>query len=69
VSIKDIRRDCFAHALDAEQTRTLLDRLTAAGWLKLEVTKTGGRSLERWLVNPRLAESATSAGRYESRVS
>jgi hypothetical protein len=62
VSVKDIRRDCLQGAIDAEQTRALLDRLVAAGWLQLKKEKkTGGRPLERWQANPLLAGSAGTA--------
>jgi hypothetical protein len=39
VSLKDIRREALGGALDAEQTRDLLDRAVAAGWLRLEKTE------------------------------
>jgi hypothetical protein len=49
VSLKDIRREAFGGALDAEQTRDLLDRLVT-GWLRPGKTDTGGRPY----VNPRI---------------
>jgi hypothetical protein len=58
VSLKDVRREALGGALDADQTRDLLDRLVTAGWLRLEKTETGGRPKERWVVNPRLFETA-----------
>jgi hypothetical protein len=54
VSLKDLRREAFGGAVDAEQTRDLIDRLVTAGWLRPEKTDTGGRPLERWHVNPRI---------------
>ena len=54
VSLLDIRREALGRRLDAEQTRTLLDGLVRAGWLKLVTTKTEGRSIHRWQVNPLL---------------
>ena len=52
VSLQDIRQDALGRRLDAEQTRSLLDGLVRAGWLKLVTTKTGGRDVHRWQVNP-----------------
>ena len=57
VSVKDIRRDALAQALDAEETEKVLDRLTSAGWLRrkrLEPTGSAGRPVHRWSVNPTL---------------
>ena len=56
ISLEDIRRDALAQSLDAEQTRDLLAGLVKTGWLREEVTNTGGRSLRRWHVNPKLHE-------------
>ena len=69
VSLEDIRRDALGQALDAEQTRDLLDGLVKTGWLHKEITNTGGRPRRRWHVNPKLqsistAESAESAERH-----
>ena len=66
VSLKDVRREALAGTLDAEQTRDLLDRLVAVGWLHPEKTETGGRPRERWSVNPRLFETAETAQSAES---
>jgi len=44
-------------SLDAEQTQELLDALVKAGWLRETTTPTAGRSLRRWLVNPKLFEA------------
>jgi hypothetical protein len=67
ISLKDIRRDALAQALDADQTAVLLAGLTNAGWLRPKPdAATGGRPAHRWLVNPILydhAESAESAER------
>jgi hypothetical protein len=54
VSLLDIRREALGRRLDAEQTRGLLDGLVRAGWLKLVTTKTDGRAIHRWQVNPLL---------------
>jgi hypothetical protein len=54
VSLLEIRREALGRRLDAEQTRGVLDTLTRAGWLNLETTKTDGRAIHRWLVNPNL---------------
>jgi hypothetical protein len=54
VSLFDVRRDALGRRLDAEDTRTLLDGLVRAGWLKLVTTKTDGRAKHRWQVNPLL---------------
>jgi Protein of unknown function (DUF3987) len=58
VSLQDIRQDALGRRLDAEQTRSLLDGLVRAGWLKLVTTKTGGRAAHRWQVNPHLFAGA-----------
>jgi len=55
ISVKDIRREALAQALDAEDTEKLLDGLTKAGWLRrkpLEPTGSAGCKGHRWLVNP-----------------
>src|SRR5262249_43825588 len=39
VSLQDIRQEALGRRLDAEQTRSLLDGLSRAGWLKLVTTK------------------------------
>jgi uncharacterized protein DUF3987/bifunctional DNA primase/polymerase-like protein len=54
VSLLDIRREALGRRCDAEQTRSVLDNLTRAGWLKLGTTKTDGRAVHRWQVNPLL---------------
>jgi hypothetical protein len=58
VSLQDIRQDALGRQLDAEQTRSLLDGLARAGWLKLVTTKTDGRPIHRWKVNPQLFPGA-----------
>jgi Protein of unknown function (DUF3987) len=69
VSLMDIRREALSQRFDAKQTRSLLDGLVRAGWLKLVTTKTAGRAIHRWHINPQLfsggpaAESAGSAER------
>src|SRR5262245_4356044 len=59
VSLQDIRQDALGRRLDAEQTRSLLDDLARAGWLKLVTKKTAGRSVHRWQVNPQLFPGAS----------
>jgi Protein of unknown function (DUF3987) len=58
VSVKDIRRDALAHALDAAQTETLLGSLVTAGWLRRQPQPDGppqrGKPVLRWSVNPAL---------------
>jgi hypothetical protein len=54
VSLLDIRQGALGRRLDAEQTRSLLDGLVRAGWLRLVTTQTGGRAAHRWQVNPQL---------------
>jgi Protein of unknown function (DUF3987)/Bifunctional DNA primase/polymerase, N-terminal len=58
VSLLDIRQDALGRRLDAEQTRSLLDGLVHAGWLRLVTTQTGGRAAHRWQVNPQLFSGA-----------
>jgi hypothetical protein len=58
VALKSIRREAFGGGIDGEQAREILDRLVEAGWLRLETIETGGRPLDRWLVNPKLFEPA-----------
>ena len=54
VSALEIRREALSRRVDGEQTRDLLDRLLRAGWLKMTKTKTPGRAIHRWQVNPQL---------------
>ena len=62
ISLKDIRREALSESVDAEQTRDLVERMIAAGWLRVEpVVKTGGRPRERWVANPRIFEPAKTA--------
>ena len=65
VSLLDIRREALGRRLGAEQTRSLLDGLVRAGWLKLVTTKTEGRSIHRWHVNPLLFSGAPTPERSE----
>ena len=65
VSLLDIRREALGRRLDAEQTRILLDSLVRAGWLKLVTTKTAGRAIHRWHVNPQLFSGAPVSERSE----
>jgi hypothetical protein len=67
LSLRDIRREALAHSIDVEETRNLVDRMIAAGWLRAEETEpTGGRPKERWQVNPQLFDGAESAESAES---
>jgi len=59
VSLLDIRQDALGRRLDAEQTRSLLDGLVRAGWLKLVTKKTAGRAVHRWQVNAQLFPGAS----------
>jgi hypothetical protein len=64
VSLKDVRRDALSQRLDAKQTEEILESLCKAHWLHKVTTKTGGRSVHRWKVNPALLvtnEDAQSA--------
>ena len=65
ISLLDIRREALGRRLDAERTRTLLDGLDRAGWLKLVTTKTDGRAILRWQVNPLLFSEAPEPERSE----
>jgi hypothetical protein len=65
VSLFDTRREALGRRLDAEQTRSLLDGLVRAGWLKLVTTKTEGRAIHRWQVNPLLFSGAPVPERSE----
>jgi uncharacterized protein DUF3987 len=57
ISSREIRREALSGSVDVEQTRDLLARMVAAGWLRaMPTVKTGGRPSERWGVNPRLFE-------------
>jgi hypothetical protein len=65
VSLLDIRREALSRRLDAKQTRSLVDGLVRAGWLKLVTTKTEGRAIHRWHVNPLLFSGAPTSERSE----
>jgi hypothetical protein len=65
VSLMDIRREALGRRVDAEQTRGLLDSLVRAGWLTLVTTKTDGRAIHRWQVNPLLFSGAPTPERSE----
>ena len=64
-ALREIRREALGRRLDADQTRSLLDGLVRAGWLKLETTKTEGRAVHRWQVNPLLFSGAPMPERSE----
>jgi hypothetical protein len=65
VSLLGVRREALGRRLDAERTRILLDGLVRAGWLKLVTTKTDGRAIHRWQVNPLLFSGAPEPERSE----
>jgi len=65
VSLLDIRREALGRRLDAEQTRSVLDGLVRAGWLRLVTMKTDGRAVHRWQVNPQLFSEASAPERSE----
>ena len=65
VSLLDIRRQALGRRLNAAQTRSLLDGLVRAGWLKFVTTRTAGRSIQRWPVNPQLYSGASVSERSE----
>ena len=65
VSLLDIRREALGRRVNAEQTCSLLDDLVRAGWLKLVMTKTDGRAIRRWQVNPLLFSGAPTPERPE----
>jgi hypothetical protein len=69
ISLMDVRREALGGSVDLEETRALVERLTAAGWLRNEpVIQTGGRPRERWGVNPRLSGLAETAGTAEMKA-
>jgi len=65
VSLLDIRREALGRHLDAKDTRSVLDDLVCAGWLKLVTTSTAGRAIHRWQVNPQLFSGAPVPERSE----
>jgi hypothetical protein len=65
VSLLDIRREALGRRLDAKDTRSVLDDLVCAGWLKLATTSTAGRAIRRWQVNPQLFSGGTGSERSE----
>jgi hypothetical protein len=67
ISLRDIRREALGESVDVEQTRDLVARMVAAGWVRAEpIVQTGGRPRERWSVNPRLFEPAITAETAET---
>jgi Protein of unknown function (DUF3987) len=65
ISLKDARRDALSQSLDADQTLELHRGLVRSGWLRESTTRTAGRPIRRWEVNP-LLFSYSSAERAES---
>jgi hypothetical protein len=66
VSAQDVRRRILNQRLDHSETRELLAKLVATGWLREEVTPSHdplgrGRPTERWRVNPALWRDAGNA--------
>jgi hypothetical protein len=61
LAVEDVRRNLFAETIDAADTVALLERLTAAGWLRQRIFKPpsgAGRPARRWMVNPALHAAA-----------
>ena len=56
VSREEARREALTRQRDADTTEAILNYLAGAGWLRRQVTATGGRPATRWEVNPRLLE-------------
>ena len=55
LSREEVRRGALGQKLDAEQTESLLEGLTRAGWVReLEAGSSAGRPARRWQVNPLL---------------
>lgn len=54
ISREEIRCEALSKRLDANATQQLLDQLERAGWLRKNISPTGGRPSVRWSVNPRL---------------
>jgi hypothetical protein len=57
VSREDIRRRALGQTRDADQTQSLINNLTRAGWLRRRTLSTGGRPSVRYEVNPRLKQT------------
>lgn len=60
VSAEDIRRDALNQRINADETTALLDAMAKANWFTKVTTKTAGRSLHRWIVNPVLYQEVTA---------
>jgi len=58
---RKLRREALGRRLAAKQTRSLLDGLVRAVWLRLVTTKTGSRAIHRWQVNSLLFLGGTGA--------
>src|SRR5262245_17198426 len=58
-TLPKIRGETLGRRLATEQTRSLLDGLIRAGWLRLVTKKTAGRAVHRWQVNPQLFRGAS----------
>src|SRR5262249_20567899 len=65
VSLLDIRRQALGRRLNASQTRSLLDGLVRAGWLKFVTARTAGRFIQRWQANPQLYSGASVSERSQ----
>ena len=64
-TLPEIRREALGRHLAAEQTRSLLDGLVRAVWLRFVTTKTAGRAIHRWQVNALLFSGALTPERSE----
>jgi len=62
---RKLRREALGRRLAAKQTRSLLDGLVRAVWLRLVTTKTGSRAIHRWQVNSLLFLGAPAPERSE----
>jgi hypothetical protein len=54
VSLKDVRREALKQRYDAEDTQVIIAGLLRAGWLRQVTTRTPGRPVHRFEVNPLL---------------
>jgi hypothetical protein len=56
VAAEEVRRGALRRGRTADETHEVLAALVRAGWLRRVETKTGGRSVVRWDVNPKVFE-------------
>jgi hypothetical protein len=60
VSREQVRRDCLAQSLNANETMRVLEALEGGNWLRKTATFTRGRPKYRWDVNPELFGEAVA---------